>query len=59
MKGAIIITTHFLDEADYADRVGFMRGAKMIALDAPEILKKQTSSVTMEEVFLKLVKEES
>ena len=57
VKGAIIITTHFLDEADYADRVGFMRRAKMIALDTPAALKKQTSSVTMEEVFLKLVKE--
>ena len=57
VKGAIIITTHFLDEADYADRVGFMRRAKMIALDTPAALKKQTSSITMEEVFLKLVKE--
>jgi len=59
VNGAIIITTHFLDEADYADRVGFMRKAKMIALDAPDVLKKQTSSVTMEEVFLKLIKEEN
>lgn len=59
VKGAIIITTHFLDEADYADRVGFMRGAKLIALDAPDVLKKQTSSATMEEVFLKLAKEET
>jgi ABC-2 type transport system ATP-binding protein len=59
VKGAIIITTHFLDEADYADRVGFMRGASLIALDSPEILKKDTSSITMEEVFLKLAKEET
>ncbi len=59
VKGAIIITTHFLDEADYADRVGFMRNAKLIALDAPDILKKNTSSVTMEEVFIKLAKEEN
>ncbi|MBN1329085.1 MAG: ABC transporter ATP-binding protein [Candidatus Heimdallarchaeota archaeon] len=59
VKGAIIITTHFLDEADYADRVGFMRGASLIALDSPEALKKHTSSITMEEVFLKLAKEEA
>ncbi|NHK31304.1 MAG: ABC transporter ATP-binding protein [Asgard group archaeon] len=59
VKGAIIITTHFLDEADYADRVGFMRNAKLIALDAPGVLKKNTSSVTMEEVFIKLAKEEN
>jgi len=59
VKGAIIITTHFLDEAEYADRVGFMRRADLIALDSPSLLKEQTSSTTMEEVFLKLVKEEA
>ncbi len=59
VKGAIIITTHFLDEAEYADRVGFMRRADLIALDSPSSLKEQTSSTTMEEVFLKLVKEEA
>lgn len=57
VKGAIIITTHFLDEADYADRVGFMRKAHLIALDTPTTLKKRTKSITMEEVFLKLVTE--
>ena len=45
--------------AESGIRVGFMRGAKMIALDSPDVLKKQTSSVTMEEVFLKLVKGEN
>lgn len=59
VKGAIIITTHFLDEAEYADRVGFMRKSELIALDTPAKLKKETSSATMEEVFLKLVKEEN
>ena len=59
VKGAIIITTHFLDEAEYADRVGFMRKSDLIALDTPEKLKKETSSTTMEEVFLKLVREEN
>ena len=58
VKGVIIITTHFLDEAEYADRVGFIREAKLIALDTPEKLKEQTSSVTMEEVFLKLARME-
>jgi len=59
IKGAIIITTHFLDEAEYADRVGIMRKANLIALDSPTALKNETSSNTMEEVFLKLVKEEN
>ncbi|MHA1367397.1 MAG: ABC transporter ATP-binding protein, partial [Candidatus Heimdallarchaeota archaeon] len=59
VKGAIIITTHFLDEAEYADRVGFMRRANLIALDTPEVLKKETDSVTMEEVFLKFAKEDN
>ena len=59
VKGAIIVTTHFLDEAEYADRVGFMRKSELIALDSPKVLKEQTSSNTMEEVFLKLVKEDA
>jgi len=58
-KGLIIITTHFLDEAEYADRVGFMRQSQLIALDSPDALKEETGSRTMEEVFLKLVTEES
>ncbi|NHJ88065.1 MAG: ABC transporter ATP-binding protein [Asgard group archaeon] len=58
VKGVIVITTHFLDEADYADRVGFMRNAELIALDTPDALKKKTNSITMEEVFIKLAKEE-
>ncbi|MCF2144370.1 MAG: ABC transporter ATP-binding protein [Candidatus Heimdallarchaeota archaeon] len=58
-KGLIIITTHFLDEAEYADRVGFMRQSQLIALDSPDALKEETCSRTMEEVFLKLVTEES
>jgi len=59
INGVIIITTHFLDEADYADRVGFMRQAKLIALDSPQKLKQRTASATMEEVFLKLAQEEN
>ncbi|MHA1743266.1 MAG: ABC transporter ATP-binding protein [Candidatus Heimdallarchaeota archaeon] len=58
-NGLIIITTHFLDEAEYADRVGFMRQSQLIALDSPDALKEETGSRTMEEVFLKLVTEES
>jgi ABC-2 type transport system ATP-binding protein len=56
--GVIIITTHFLDEAEYADQVCFLRRGKMYALGAPSNLKKQTNSSTLEEVFLKLVRGE-
>ncbi|MBD3192007.1 MAG: ATP-binding cassette domain-containing protein [Candidatus Heimdallarchaeota archaeon] len=58
VKGAIIITTHILEEAEYADRVCFLRDAEKIALDTPDVLKKQTTSRHMEEVFLKLIKED-
>jgi len=36
-----------------------MRRANLIALDTPEVLKKETDSVTMEEVFLKFAKEDN
>lgn len=35
----ILVTTHYMDEAEYCDRVGLMADGKLAALDAPEGLK--------------------
>jgi ABC-2 type transport system ATP-binding protein len=35
----IILTTHFMDEADRCDRVGILHQGKLVALDTPEALK--------------------
>lgn len=48
----IIITTHVMDEADKCDNICMIRGGKVIAIDTPGVLKKNTNSATIEEAFL-------
>lgn len=52
----IFVTTHYMDEAEYCDRISIMVAGKIEALDSPRNLKKQFNAVTMDEVFLKLVR---
>jgi ABC-2 type transport system ATP-binding protein len=56
----VLVTTHFMDEAEYCDRVALMYRAKVIALDAPDALKARVTSAelpapTMEDAFIALV----
>ncbi len=52
----IFVTTHYMDEAEYCNRVSIMVDGKIEALDTPAILKQQYQSVTMDDVFLKLAR---
>ncbi len=36
----IVVTTHYMDEAEYCDRVGLMVTGRLAALDTPECLKR-------------------
>ncbi len=54
-RKTIFITTHYMDEAEYADRIVLMKDGKIIALGAPNELKKQFGKPILEEVFLKAV----
>lgn len=36
----VFVTTHYMDEAEYCERVGIMRGGKLLAMDTPGNLKK-------------------
>jgi ABC-2 type transport system ATP-binding protein len=56
----VLVTTHFMDEAEYCDRVALMYRAKVIALDSPDALKSQAVTAdnpepTMEDAFVSLV----
>lgn len=53
----IFVTTHYMDEAEYCDRVSIMVNGKIEALDTPKNLKKQFNANTMNDVFLKLARE--
>ncbi|HHG85824.1 MAG TPA: ABC transporter ATP-binding protein [Bacteroidetes bacterium] len=52
----IFVTTHYMDEAEYCDRVSIMVAGKIEALGTPKALKDQFSSASMDDVFLKLAR---
>lgn len=56
---AIIVTTHYMDEADQCHRLGFMYKGKMIAMGTPGQLKINQQKDTLEDVFISLVKQGS
>jgi len=53
----IFVTTHYLDEAEYCNRVSIMVDGKIEALDSPGNLKKKFGVETMDEVFYKLARQ--
>ncbi len=52
----VFVTTHYMDEAEYCNRVSIMVDGKIAALDTPDGLMKTFSVHNMEEVFLKLAR---
>jgi ABC-2 type transport system ATP-binding protein len=52
----IFVTTHYMDEAEYCNRVSIMVDGKIEALDTPAGLKKTFSANSMDEVFVHLAR---
>lgn len=52
----VFVTTHYMDEAEYCDRISIMSEGRIVALDTPENLKKQYNASTVEEVFIKIAR---
>ncbi|MBP7076732.1 MAG: ABC transporter ATP-binding protein [Bacteroidales bacterium] len=52
----VFITTHYMDEAEYCDRVSIMVDGRIEALDTPENLKADNGVDRVEDVFLKLAR---
>ncbi len=52
----MFVTTHYMDEAEYCDRVSIMVHGRIAALDTPGGLKERFGASHMEEIFLKLTR---
>lgn len=52
----VFVTTHYMDEAEYCDRISIMVDGKIVALDTPENLTTKYESKNMDEVFVKLAR---
>ena len=59
----VLVTTHFMDEAEYCDRIGLVYRAKVIAIGSPDKLKEKASAAgapedpTLEDAFVALTKD--
>jgi ABC-2 type transport system ATP-binding protein len=52
---AIIITTHFMDEAEYCDRIGLINNGQLIRIGTPDELKTAAGgATTLEDAFITL-----
>jgi len=52
----VFVTTHYMDEAEYCNRVSIMVDGRIEALDSPKNLKKQFRAKNMDEVFQQLAR---
>ncbi len=52
----VLVTTHYMDEAEYCDRVSIMVAGRIGAMGTPAELKRQFGADTMDEVFVRLAR---
>ena len=52
----VFVTTHYMDEAEYCDRVSIMVDGRIDALDSPRALRETYGVASMEEVFQRLAR---
>jgi len=58
----VMVTTHFMDEAEYCDRIGLVYQSKLIKIGTPDSLKKEARSEenptpTLEDAFIQLIEQ--
>src|SRR5690606_19434417 len=55
---SVLVTTHFMEEAEYCDRIALIYRAEQIATGTPDELKAQSGQpdATLEEAFIALIK---
>lgn len=52
----VFVTTHYMDEAEYCDRVSIMSEGRIVAIDSPAGLKESYHSATVQDVFVKIAR---
>ena len=52
----VFVTTHYMDEAEYCNRISIMVDGKIAALDTPQNLKKQFNAQSINDVFYSLAR---
>jgi ABC-2 type transport system ATP-binding protein len=53
----ILVTTHYMDEAEYCERIGIMRDGKLLAMDTPSNLKRDIIPGDVWEIFVEPLQE--
>ena len=52
----VFVTTHYMDEAEYCDRITIMNEGRIVALDTPSALREQYGTASVEELFVKIAR---
>lgn len=56
---AVLVTTHYLDEAEYCDRLSIMVDGRIAAMGTPDDVKREAGVTTLDELFLRLTRPEA
>jgi len=54
----VLVTTHYMDEAEYCDRISIMVSGRIAAIGSPSELKRDSEASSIDEVFVRLVRPE-
>ena len=52
----ILVTTHYMDEAEYCNRISIMAEGELKLIGTPDVLKKKMAATTINDVFVKFVR---
>ncbi len=52
----VLVTTHYMDEAEYCDRISIMVAGRIGAMGAPADLKKEFAAVSIDDLFVRLAR---
>jgi ABC-2 type transport system ATP-binding protein len=52
----VLVTTHYMDEAEYCDRISIMVAGKIAAYGTPAALKSEAGVTSVDELFVRLAR---